>query len=201
MSSGGGSSSSSKPLSAAQRSAIFKSGMSNVNNYKDSSVFGDVGYNAPSYASSGGYQRLSDGDYDAYQQAMYDSSTAGLQQYEDEQRQRTDQSMSDRGIWSSGAAEQAQADVTDQFASLYSQAGANSAASRYALEAQDNANASQYNQNESSMLNSFNMNNAQQDYASQWAPLEYLMGMYNQTGGAVSNSESSSSPFNFGLSF
>lgn len=204
MSSGGSESkSTSKPLTGRERASIFNWGMNSVQSGQNSGVFQDTDYNAPQYQQSN-YQAMNDGDYDAYEQALYDSQVAGLDQYEQRSRENVDQDAANRGIWSSGVAMQNQNDLTDAFADNYQSAGANAAAQRYQMQQQDLQNQNNYNMNNAAMENQFNQNTAQQEYASQWAPLEYLMGMYNQTGGAVSSSKSSGGggmPFNLSLGF
>lgn len=203
MSGGSDSKSSSKPLTGAERADIFNWGMGSVEKGQNSNVFANTQYNAPNY-NQASYQGLSGGDYDAFEQALYQSQISGLSDYETQARENADQDAANRGIWSSGLAMQNQNDITDKFADNYQSAGANAAAQRYMMQQQDLAGQNQFNQNNAAMENTFNQGNAQQQYAAQWAPLEYLMGMYNQTGGAISSSKSSGGggmPFNLGLSF
>ena len=56
------------------------------------------------------------------------------------------------------------------------------------MQAQDVAGMNNYNMAQAAMVNDFNANQAAQQYASNWAPLNYLAGVYNGTGGAISNS-------------
>lgn len=190
MGSSGSSSNTSKPLTGAERSDIFNYGMRDITGNANNQAL-NIDYQAPTYQSSGPYQGLSNGDYNALQQSLYSGATAGLKQYEQDARDNIDQSLSDRGLWSSGIAQAAQNDLTNSLADNYQSAGANAAAQRYGLQAQDLAQQNAYNQGESQFANQFNMQNANQNYASQWAPLEYLQGLYNQTGGVITNQKQS----------
>lgn len=186
MGSGSSGSSSSKPLTGAQRSDIFRYGMRDISGAASNPMF-NINYNQPVYQAPGQFQGLSGGDYDALQQSIYQGETAGLKQYENEARENVDQSLSNRGIWSSGIAQAAQNDLTDSLADNYQRAGANSVAQRYRMQQQDLMAQNAYNQGNSQFLNQFNLQGAGQEYASQWAPLEYLQGLYNQTGGVIQN--------------
>ena len=190
----------SKSLTGAERANIFNYGMSSVGSGQNSGIFNNTGYTAPEYQSSN-YQQMAGGDYNAYRQALYDGSTAGLRQYEGDARAGIDQSLSDRGLWSSGIAQAAQNDLTEGIADSYAQAGANSTAQALAMKQQDLQGMNTFNQNATAMENQFNQGNAQQEYAAKWAPLEYLLGMYNQTGGAVSTSKGGGGGLPFNLSF
>ena len=154
-------------------------------------------YQAPEFTGSGSPQSLSGGDYNRLEQSIVDSRWAPLQRYETQQRERTDEDLNKRGIWSSGIATQAQGDVTEQFAPQYAAAGADAAAQRYGLQAQEQQFMNQLAQQEATRKTGFDADQAAQEYTSQWAPLEYLMGLYNQTGGALSSSKSKG--FDFSL--
>jgi hypothetical protein len=149
-------------------------------------------YNAPSYQYTSPFMSLSGGDYDALQNSIYSGATAGLKQYENDARGSIDQSLSNRGIWSSGIAQAAQNDLTDSLADTYAQAGANATAQRYGLQSQELGMQNAFNQAESQFGNQFNMSNAGQDFASQWAPLEFLAQLWNGTSGIVQSSKGSS---------
>lgn len=147
-------------------------------------------YQAPNYQYTSPYQSLSGGDYEALQNSLYTGATAGLRQYENEARDNIDQSLANRGIWSSGIAQAAQNDITDSLADTYSQAGAAATAQRYGLQAQELAQQNAFNQAESQFGNQFNMTNAGLNYQSQWAPLEFLAQLWNGTNGIASKSSS-----------
>lgn len=186
------------------------------------------------YVSPGDYQRLSDGDYEALQKSLYEGAIAGLTNQEKTWREQSDQGMANRGIWSSGIAERSQNDISEKLAPMYTQAGANAAATRYGMEQADNQGASNYNLQSAGMENNYNLTNAQNynnwaqgmyglqnqyalgnktaddNYAlqraqmlntanaqaaqsqwqSQWEPATYLAGLWNGTGGVISNSSS-----------
>lgn len=190
----------SRPLTGQERGDIFNWGLGSIN-----AAMGNVGsrqlnapqYQAPKFTASGAPQSLSGGDYNRLEQSIVDSRWAPLQRYEAQQRERTDEDLNKRGIWSSGIATQAQGDVTEQFAPQYAAAGAEAAAQRYGLQAQEQQFMNQLNMQEATRRTGFDQTQADQQYASQWAPLEYLMGLYNQTGGAISSGKSRG--FNFAL--
>ena len=191
---GGGSSNSSKPLGAAARAKIYQSALSNIGKTMNggngvSAYFS--GYESPEYVNGGAYQTLSGGDYDALQKSIYDSATAGLSNFERDERDRVNQDAADRGIWSSGLAMQAQDDVTDTLAQYYLKAGADAATQRYQLQAQELGNQSNFNLQSANQENTFNQGNADLEYESSWRPLDYLAGIYGQGNGQVSSGSSS----------
>lgn len=128
---------------------------------------------AAAFVDPGSYKRMSAGDYDALQKSLYEGATAGLQKQEADWRQQADQSMSNRGIWSSGIAQRAQDDITGQLGSLYAQAGAYATAQRYAAEQADNQGESSYNLSKAGMNNDYNLSSAQ-NY-NNWASNMYNM--------------------------
>lgn len=180
---------------------------------------------------AGDFRSLNDGDWEALQKSIYDSSTAGLARQEELARAGANQSMSNRGIWSSGIAERAQNDITGQLGATYQQAGANAANTRYQLQNSDNQAYNSYNlsnqslgnqydlgkesnanslalgqgqlalgnltQNDNYAINRANlMNNAaaqqsQAQWQAQWEPATYLAGLWNGTGGVISNGSGS----------
>ena len=192
---GGGSTSStsqSQPLTADQRSAIFQGAMQNLSQTNPSYITGTGGtpgtpdaysltgpqYAAPTYQSPGTPE-----DLQQQMAAGYDART----QYQQDQADKTlNSNLASRGIWSSGLAQQAQQASDDSFKAQYAQNGANSANAAANLN-QQNANAQ----------NTFNLANAGQVNQSNWAPLNYLAGIWNGTGGQTSSGESSG--FNFSL--
>lgn len=221
------SSQSSRPLTGEERGDIFNWGMKSINsalgNYASPApvaaqpgmagkvqaqgqpVQGLEGserllapqYRTPGYVYSGQPQSLSGGDYNRLEDSIVSSRWAPLQRYEGLMRERTDEDLNKRGIWSSGVATQAQGDITEQFLPQYAAAGAEAAAQRYGLQSQEQQFLNQLTAQESARETAYRQAEAQQQYASQWAPLEYLMGLYNQTGGAISSGKSGG--FNFAL--
>ena len=73
----------------------------------------------------------------------------------------------------------------------YTAAGAEAAAQRYGMQSQEQQFLNQLTAQEAARETAYRQAEAQQQFASQWAPLEYLMGLYNQTGGAISSGKSS----------
>lgn len=174
---GGGESSknTSRPLNAKERKDVFNTGTSLIKNNAGWLSGSEMQYQAPEM------QRLSGGDYDALQQSLYGAQESALDTQWARRKEDITQDMADRGLYASGIGTQAENEVfADTFAPAYQQAAAGAAAQRYGMESQDN-----------SMANQMAISNAGQDFASQWAPYEYLMGMYNQTGGTITNQKSS----------
>lgn len=180
----------SKPLTGPERSEIFQYGMRDITGSVNNPVF-DINYQSPGYVQPAAYQGLSNGDYNALQGSLYTSATAGLDKYRQDTLDHINQDASNRGIWSSGIPISSEIDLAENLAPAYVQAGAGAASQRYGLQAQDLANQNSWNQSNNQFLNQFNTQQAAQDYASQWAPLEYLQGLYNQTGGIISNQKES----------
>lgn len=106
---------------------------------------------------AGDFRSLNDGDWEALQKSIYDSSTAGLARQEELARAGSNQSMSNRGIWSSGIAERAQNDITGQLGAAYQQAGANAANTRYQLQNSDNQAYNSYNLSNQSLGNQYDL--------------------------------------------
>lgn len=133
---------------------------------------------------------MSGGDYDRLEDSIVSSRWAPLQRYEGLMRERTDEDLNRRGIWSSGIATQAQGDITEQFLPQYTAAGAEAATQRYGAQQQEQQFLNQLTAQEAARETAYRQAEAQQQFASQWAPLEFLMGLYNQTGGAISSGKS-----------
>lgn len=176
---GSSSSSSSKPLTGPQRQAIFNSGISSVQSAIPWLESESLEYQAPAAKT------LTGGDYDALQNSLYSSQATALDSQWAKQKDAINQDMADRGLYTSGIGAQAENKIfSDSYLPAYQQAAANASAQRYALQAQENESA-----------NNVALTNAAQNYVSSWAPYEYLMGLYNQTGGTISKSNSSSMNF------
>lgn len=142
-------------------------------------------YDSPGYAEAGNPWTISGGDYDRLEQSIIDSRWAPLQRYESQVRQQTDEDLNKRGIYSSGVATQAQGDVTEQFLPQYTASGAEAATQRYGLQSAEQAMLNQLAADDAAKRNVFNLEQANRNYASAWAPYEYLAQLYNQTGGQV----------------
>lgn len=178
---GNDSTSESRPLTAAERASAYNTGISSMSNTLGSNYYNNgalntagLGYSTPTY------QSLGNGDYDAYQQAIYDSTANNLDTTWKNRSADINQSMADRGLWSSGVAEQVIADdYNENWLPQYTQAANNAATTRYTLQANDLQN-----------QNAFNQTNAEQEYNSKWRPLDYAQGLYNGTGGVISSSNS-----------
>jgi len=174
---GGGdkSSGSSRPLTASERRSLFNTGSDLIQNNAGWLQGNDMQYQAPDA------QRLEGGDYDRLEQNLYNAQASALDTQWDRRRDDINQDMADRGLYASGIGTQNENRVfADSFAPAYQQAAAGAAAQRYGMESQDNA-----------MTNEMAMSNAQNEYASAWGPYEYLMGLYNGTGGTIQSQSSS----------
>ncbi len=106
---------------------------------------------------------------DALYASMLQSRMAPLVRQETLQRQNLNQDLANRGIWSSGIAGQLQNDLSEKLAPSYLQAGGEAGTAAYNAALQEK----------------------QAAYEGLWRPLEYLLGLYNQTGGVFSNASSS----------
>lgn len=168
---------SSRPLTAQERSDIFTQAIGDIG--KAQTSMNTPGYTAPTF------QGLSGGDYNALQDSILKGATSGLDYAKGQDMKNLDNDLAKRGIWSSGLAEQAIGDLNAKYAPQYEKAGADATTSRYNLQSQ-----------ESNAQNTFNLANAQQTNSSQWKPLEFLQGLWNGTGGAISSGGSSGFNFN-----
>jgi hypothetical protein len=113
------------------------------------------------------------------------------------QRQGVNQDAADRGIWSSGLAMQAQTDLSEALAPQYASIGSGATQQRYALQSAEQQALNQYAIDDATKRNAFNVNQATQNYASDWAPLQYLQQLYSGTGGNVGADNENS--MNFGV--
>jgi len=202
MSGGSQGGTTSKPLTGAERANAYNHGINSIGN---TTMFNQpyYQYESPDYVQSniydpGNASQMANGDYDRLEQSIVQSRTAPLLAAYGTQSQRLDSDLAKRGIYSSGAATQAQNDLTTSFLPQLTQAGADAAAQRYGMQQQDLNSMNQYNlaragqltsagQAESQQANSFNMENANRNMASAWKPAEFGLGLYNNTGGTVSS--------------
>lgn len=182
---GGGSTSSkqksdSRPLTPAERTAIYNAGITGINSGVSGMPFSQYSGIAPN--------TLSGGDYNALQQAIFDSSTAGLDKYSRDRSEALDADLAKRGIWSSGLAVRSQNDLAGELSGSWAKAGADAAAQRYGLQA-----------NELQATNAFRADQADKEYQSKWRPLDYLQGLWNGTGGTISSSSGGGGGWNFNI--
>lgn len=174
---GGKNRTSSKALTGAERTDIFNSGQSAIQNGMDS-------FNAPVY-QQGTYKAMSDGDYNNLENSIYQSRTAGLDRAKSLDSQRIDSDLAKRGIWSSGLAQAAQGDNNERYATNYLQAGSDAATQRYQAQQADLAGA-----------NAFDAAERDKQYQSKWQPLNYLSNLW----GGTSGQNASGSGFTAGIS-
>lgn len=169
---GGGSGSSSQPLTGDQRADILNKGVAAISQNLNALPFG--GYTSPTYQPG-----MVAGDYNTMQQQLLKGGEAGLDYAKGKDLEAYNNDAAKRGIWSSGLALRGENDINAAYAPQYAAAGATAAGQA--------ANLSQQN---SAAQNAFNQANAQNQYNASWAPLNYLQGIFNQTGGTISNSSS-----------
>lgn len=180
--------SSSAPLDPLSRAITFQYGNNAIQNAA-------ANMNAPQYTSSGyvdpgAFKALQNGDYEALQESLLKGSTAALDRQKMLDSQNVDSDLAKRGIYSSGLAVRAQGDNNERYAPSYAQAAANAVNQRYAMQQSDLNNYNQYNLATAGARNTWNANDAAQKYQSAWAPLNYLTGLWNGTGGQVSKNSS-----------
>ena len=156
-------SSSSRPLTAAERLSSYNAGMGAI---------------SPSYTSykAPTVERLST-NYNQLQNDLTSGYSAPIQRQQDLAIQANDQAMADRGIFTSKNALDLNNDVREAYAPQFANAGANAIAQRYGLQTQDIAN-----------TNANKLTIADKQYESGWRPLDYKAGMWNGTGGVISSS-------------
>jgi hypothetical protein len=136
--------------------------------YQASQLFNAPQYVAPEFASFEG------GDFGRLEEAIRTSRFAPLERIQELERERAEQSITERGLYTSGLAEEAQQEVTERFLPQFAAAGAEATTARFGLEAEDIA-----------ARNVFQAEQAAREYESRWAPLRYLQELYGATGGQV----------------
>jgi hypothetical protein len=156
-------------------------------------------YQAPAFASAGTASRLSGGDYGRLENSIRESQWAPIEALKTQRFSDIDQEMADRGLYTSGVgADTKESIFARDFLPAYTQSANQAVATRYGLEQADNTAANAFNLQNAGMTNQFNLQDSAGRNAAQWAPLEYLLGLYNQTGGT--NSRGSSSSWNMNTS-
>lgn len=159
-----GSSQSSRPLTADERRAAYDAGVSAINNTDTTRFGGD--YVAPTY------ERLGEGDYARLGAGL----NAGTERQQDLALRGSNQDAADRGIYTSLNALRLNNDVRERYAPVF----AGNDATLMQMKAGDVAGA-----------NAAAMENAGRKYDASWRPADYLAGIYNNTGGAVSSGKTS----------
>lgn len=160
----------STPVSPEQRAATYQQGIKNISESQNAMPW--AAYEAPNR------ETLSGGDYNRLEQNIVTSRMAPIQSAMDRRFRDIDQSMSDRGLYTSGLPDQAKNRVmAENFLPAITQAGAEAATQRYGMQSAENQAG-----------NTFNLENAKQKYDSDWRPKEYLQGLWNGTGGTISSS-------------
>lgn len=201
---GNSSSSSSRPLTGPQRSQIYQSALADFAGSAPD-LFSSNGkgyqvnvpeYEAPTYSSAGNPLQIAGGDLNALQQQMTSGYTSGLDYSKAKDETRANADLARRGVWSSGIAEKAIQDVDASYAPQYAKAGADATNAAFNLQNSQNQSINQLNQQAANSENTFNLANASAENQSQWAPLNFLQGIWNGTGGAISNGSSGGFSFN-----
>lgn len=154
-------------------------------------------YQTPDYQSPGAYQGISNGDYNKLQTDVLSGYTAGLDYDKSKAMSTLNDSLAKRGIWSSGAAVQAENDLNNSYSGAYGKAGADATSNRYSLESADKLAENNYNQTAAKEANTYNQTNTQNQFSAGYAPLNYLSNLWNGTAGTVGGS----STFGQGLAF
>lgn|SRR5574340_104063 len=186
-----GSSQTSTPLTPAQRLESFQGGLSAIKDaWRGEGADGMFApYAAPQINDPGAARQLSGGDYGRLERSIVTSRTAPLDTAWARMSDIVNQEMSDRGMLSSGAGLDKKVNIfRENFLPVYQQAGADAATQRYGLEANELAGVNQYGLSRSNMLNQLMNEQALQKYNSLWRAPEWLQGLYNNTGGAISSS-------------
>lgn len=169
-------------------------------------------YNTPDYFKAqivdpGNAKRLAGGDYDKLEQSLLTSRLEPLQYAVNKAITGVDEDAAKRGVWSSGLALQGKSDVLSKVAPELRAIAGDASAARLLAEQGDNNTENSYNLNraqglnqgaqfDSAQRNSFEMENANRRYNAGWAPANYLAGVYNGTGGQVSNGSGGGWNFN-----
>lgn len=184
------------------------------------SGFTEAGYTDPgAFTGPGNAKTLSGGDYDRLERSIVGSRWAPLMRSKELDREALNQSLADRGIYSSGLAVESENDLAERYAPQFAAAGAEAAAQRYGLQAQELQGLNQYNLSSSDMANQYRLNTANmanqyaaneaarrtafdqqqadQIYRSNWAPLEYLQNLWSGTKGSLSATNQYSQNFGF----
>lgn len=215
-----------QPLTASQRSDIYNGALSDISSSFPTMVKanGDGSYNlnsptyqAPTYANAGyqgagAAQQIDGGDINKMQAGMTSGYTAGLDYAKQQDVSKENSTLAGRGIWSSGLADKAIQDVNSSYAGQYATAGANATNAAYNLANSQNQGVNTYNtqnaatantlaQQNANAQNTFNLNNATNTQSSAWAPLTYLEGLWNGTGGQTGSSSSNSSSLGVSAGF
>lgn len=181
MSGGSSGGTTSKPLTGPERAQAYDYGMKSIGNttmfnqpyyqydspdYIQSNIYDPGNASQASYTGgqiydAGDARQMANGDYDRLEQSIVQSRTAPLLAAYGTQSQRLDSDLAKRGIWSSGAATQAQNDLTTSFLPQLTQAGSDAAAQRYGMQQQDLNAYNQYGLTRAGQLTSASQNEAQ----------------------------------------
>jgi hypothetical protein len=191
----GGSSgdSSSAPLNATQRSDLYNSALSDIGGTGSSIM--PQGYTAPTYASARSPQMIQGGNLNTMQKQMTAGYTAPLDSAKATDLKNYNSDAAKRGVWSSGLALQGENDINKAYAPQYANAGAQATNATMGIENSQLQAANSLNQQNAGAQNTFNLANAQQGYQSNWAPLNYLQGIWNGTGGTIGSGSNMSMNF------
>jgi hypothetical protein len=160
-------------------------------------------YTSPEYTYQTDPQMLSDGDLSALQQQMTSGYTSGLDYAKGKDTENLNADLAKRGVWSSGIADKAILNQVDAvYAPQYAKAGADATAAADTLQsgqlqqantlsAQNAQSQNAFNAQNAGTQNTFNLANASAQNSAQWAPLNYLQGIWNGTGGTMGSGSSS----------
>ncbi len=136
-------------------------------------------YQTPTYQSPGNFQTF-DTNSPAYANILK-GYTDPLDAQKSIDIERYNDSAANRGIWSSGLAEQGVNDINRAYAPQYTAAGGAATSAQLGQLAGENT----YDQAAANAANTFNQGNAQNQFSSGWAPLNYLSSLYAGTAGNI----------------
>lgn len=155
---------SSRPLTAGERLDAYQTGVNAINATDRSNLGGD--YVAPEF------ERLGEGDYARLGAGL----NAGTERQQNLALRDSDQDAADRGIYTSLNALRLNNDVRERYAPQF---------------AANDATLMQMKAGDVTAANAAAMENAGRKYDASWRPADYLAGIYNNTGGAVSSGKTS----------
>lgn len=187
-SSGSSGSTASSSLTASQRAELYDAAMNRLGQTIPANP-----YRAPEYVSQGGAKTLSQGDYSRLEDSLLGSRNAQLDRAKSLDTEKLNQSMADRGLYTSGVALAAQNDLNETYAPQYLQAAADATAQRYGLQANENNMVNDYNTKADAAANTFNTNKANAIYSNSWDIPNYLKDVWSGTQGSYSISNNGSS--------
>lgn len=152
-----------------------------------SDMLGSLKYTSPKYTAAEPAKTLTNGDYDRLETNIFQSRGAPLLRQFMVDSEALDADLNKRGIYSSGLAVRAQNDLRERYLPQYRAAASEAAAQRYGMQSDELEQLNARAVAEANARNAFAMDNAGKEYDSQWRKPDYLAGLWNGTGGAISS--------------